>query len=111
LVPADRPLWSSKKDLCDFFIVSITFVYFFYVISHSICVWDDEKGDNERVEWSRGLPSSSEQVGNVNILGPLQNDPKITQGAYGVHYDRLVVLKRQWDPGNVFCANHNIKPN
>ncbi|WZO33422.1 BBE domain-containing protein [Microbacterium sp. LWS13-1.2] len=23
---------------------------------------------------------------------------------------RLAAIKRAWDPGNVFCRNHNVKP-
>ena len=23
---------------------------------------------------------------------------------------RLAAVKREWDPGNVFCRNHNVKP-
>ena len=30
--------------------------------------------------------------------------------AYGTNYDRLVALKRTWDPDNVFCRNRNIDP-
>ena len=23
---------------------------------------------------------------------------------------RLAAIKHEWDPGNVFCRNHNVKP-
>jgi FAD/FMN-containing dehydrogenase len=33
-----------------------------------------------------------------------------TTSAYGPNYDRLVALKKKYDPSNFFRMNHNIKP-
>jgi FAD/FMN-containing dehydrogenase len=30
--------------------------------------------------------------------------------AYGPNYDRLVEIKRRYDPDNTFRLNHNIEP-
>jgi hypothetical protein len=32
------------------------------------------------------------------------------RAAYGPNYDRLVELKRRYDPENAFRLNHNIDP-
>ena len=69
---------------------------------HSICVWDDESQDASRAEWSRGN-RFNDLGGNVNILGPGQ----IGAASYKDH-QRLVVLKKKWDPENLFNSNHNI---
>ena len=32
------------------------------------------------------------------------------RAAYGPNYDRLVQVKGEYDPGNLFRMNHNIQP-
>jgi FAD/FMN-containing dehydrogenase len=44
----------------------------------------------------------------VNYLG--EEGPDRVQAAYGGNYDRLVALKTQYDPTNLFRVNQNIPP-
>ena len=38
-----------------------------------------------------------------------EGDPRVRQ-AYGANYDRLLLLKSKYDPGNLFRLNSNIRP-
>jgi FAD/FMN-containing dehydrogenase len=39
------------------------------------------------------------------------DDYERVRQAYGPNYERLVELKRRYDPDNLFRLNHNIDPN
>jgi FAD/FMN-containing dehydrogenase len=45
----------------------------------------------------------------LNYLGDDQDGDPV-RAAYGQNYDRLLELKRRYDPENVFHHNHNIVP-
>jgi len=44
----------------------------------------------------------------VNTLSHDEQDR--VRAAYGTNYERLVGLKAQWDPDNLFSMNQNIDP-
>jgi FAD/FMN-containing dehydrogenase len=76
-------------------------------------LWDDPVDDEAHFAWGR---ESLAQLGRVAVTANYVND----LGAAGEHnlrdiyggarYDRLVALKRVWDPDNVFRLNQNITP-
>jgi FAD/FMN-containing dehydrogenase len=77
-------------------------------------VWTEEDPDGERhVAWARDFfdamqPHAGERV-YVNFLGE-EGGNRVRQ-AYGArNYERLVELKRAYDPTNFFRLNQNIEP-
>ena len=82
-----------------------------YSINVMSC-WMDAVQDEAGVQWGRET---------LDALGPYTADGVYSnfmgrEGAdraretYGDKYDRLVALKRQWDPDNAFRLNQNVRP-
>ena len=46
----------------------------------------------------------------LNFPGLLEEGEQQLRLSFGSHFDRLVEVKRQWDPDNLFRLNHNIPP-
>jgi FAD/FMN-containing dehydrogenase len=68
------------------------------------------------IEWARrcweDLQPFVERAVYVNALeDALEEGDKRVREAYGANYDKLVNLKRKYDPMNFFRHNSNIKPN
>jgi hypothetical protein len=45
----------------------------------------------------------------LNYFGT-DEDPDRVRAAHGKNYDRLLQVKRKYDPNNMFCYNQNLKP-
>ena len=75
-------------------------------------VWLEPVDTDANVAWTKdAFAALSEHFSGgrwLNYLGDDQDDA-ITS-AYGPNYDRLVEVKRRFDPDNVFHLNHNIVP-
>ena len=78
--------------------------------------WADPAEDVERIAWVKGFSAAMDRhamVGQyVNFLGHEETDARAKAlAAYGpAKYERLVAVKRTYDPGNLFRINHNISP-
>ncbi len=81
--------------------------------------WSDPAQDAERIAWTRSfhaaLQPSARKGEYVNFLGTdaSPTDPRqLGLTAYGPQkFERLVELKRRYDPANLLRLNHNIPPN
>jgi FAD/FMN-containing dehydrogenase len=75
-------------------------------------MWPDP-GDNEaNIKWVRDYYDAtaplSEEGGYVNFMAG--DDQERIKANYKGNYDRLVDVKRKYDPENLFRLNQNIKP-
>ena len=75
--------------------------------------WTDPADTEKNIAWTRETFSALRPhfgTGRwLNYLGDDQANDAI-RAAYGPNYDRLVEVKRKYDPDNVFHLNHNIVP-
>jgi FAD/FMN-containing dehydrogenase len=79
---------------------------------HAISVWEDPAEDEQHIAWNKKLgkdlePFSSESA-YLNFIGDEGSDR--VRHTFGAKYDRLVELKRTYDPQNLFRYNQNIAP-
>jgi FAD/FMN-containing dehydrogenase len=75
--------------------------------------WSDASQDQACIGWARDFfdrmaPHATGGV-YVNFM-PEDEAQRVSQGAYGVNYERLARLKAKYDPSNLFRRNQNIKP-
>jgi len=74
--------------------------------------WDEPVDDEKCITWARTFFRASAPYASagayVNFMTEEESDRVVT--AYGHNYARLVAIKQQFDPDNVFHWNQNIKP-
>jgi FAD/FMN-containing dehydrogenase len=80
-------------------------------------VWNDAADDSAQIAWVRdfwdAMQPHSRGGHYTNFLGAEEGAELAaqTRGSYPTGtWDRLVALKNEWDPDNVFRLNHNIPP-
>ena len=77
--------------------------------------WDDPADDAAGIDWVRETFAATEpyakpaQFLNFNIF-EVDDQVRRVRAGYGPNWDRLVAIKRRYDPSNVFRANNNIPP-
>jgi FAD/FMN-containing dehydrogenase len=74
--------------------------------------WLEPADDSKVVNWAREFFTAAAPyaAGSVYINFLTQDEGGRIREAYGQNYDRLVQVKRQYDPDNLFRFNHNIRP-
>ena len=74
--------------------------------------WDEAKDDQKCTGWAREFFKASAPFASagayVNFMTGEEGDR--VAAAYGANYDRLVQIKKRYDPDNIFHLNQNIKP-
>jgi FAD/FMN-containing dehydrogenase len=74
--------------------------------------WDDPADDEANIGWVRDYSDAvaphSQEGGYVNFMD--DDDDDRVKANYGANYERLVEVKRKYDPDNLFHVNQNIRP-
>ena len=75
-------------------------------------MWPDPAKNEDNIEWVRDYYDAtaphSEKGGYINFMA--EDDQDRIKANYRGNYDRLVEVKRKYDPDNLFHVNQNIKP-
>jgi FAD/FMN-containing dehydrogenase len=74
--------------------------------------WDNPADDSRCIEWARDFFDAATPFaqGSVYVNFLTEEESARVGAAYGPNYDRLVVVKTQYDPRNLFRHNQNIQP-
>jgi FAD/FMN-containing dehydrogenase len=75
-------------------------------------MWPDPADNQQNIRWVRdyyhATAPHSEVGGYINFMG--EDDQDRVRVNYGDNYERLLAVKRRYDPGNLFHLNQNVKP-
>jgi FAD/FMN-containing dehydrogenase len=75
-------------------------------------IWPDPADNDANVTWVRdyydAIAPLSEEGGYINFMSG--DDQERIKANYKGNYDRLVQVKREYDPDNLFHLNQNIRP-
>jgi FAD/FMN-containing dehydrogenase len=75
-------------------------------------MWPDPADNEKNTKWVKdyykALQPHSASGGYVNFMAG--DDQERVRDNYKGNYDRLVAIKKKYDPGNLFHMNQNIKP-
>jgi hypothetical protein len=75
-------------------------------------MWPDPAQNDANTKWVKDYAAAtaplSEEGGYINFMAA--DDQGRVRANYGRSYDRLVEVKRAYDPGNLFHLNQNIAP-
>lgn len=73
--------------------------------------WTDPERDDELIAWAREFHEALEPYAADGVyVNYIDQDEQRVREAYGDWYERLVKIKNEWDPDNLFRMNQNIEP-
>jgi FAD/FMN-containing dehydrogenase len=76
--------------------------------------WTDPAQNDEAIAWAREVWDAMEPYTTgavyLNFPGLGEEKDDLARAGYGENYDRLVALKTEYDPENLFRMNINIPP-
>ena len=74
--------------------------------------WQDHTATDLNIAWARQTFEALRpwMVGRRYVNNLSADDGRMVWEIWGINYERLVQIKRRYDPGNIFRLNHNIDP-
>jgi FAD/FMN-containing dehydrogenase len=76
--------------------------------------WTDPADTERNIAWTRAAWADMRRFGSgglyLNFAGFGEEKEALVRAGYGANYERLVDLKTEYDPGNLFRMNQNIRP-
>jgi hypothetical protein len=79
---------------------------------HILGTWEDASEDEKQIAWVRNTHLAVQpwaQKGTyLNYL--MDEGQQAVEDSFGAQYQRMVALKKKYDPTNFFRLNQNIKP-
>ena len=79
---------------------------------HCLAGWVAPTEDEAVMTWASAFHEAmaAHATGGVYVNLIAEDEDDRVPAAYGENYSRLLQLKRQWDPDNLFRTNYNIPP-
>ena len=76
--------------------------------------WQRPEDDEAALDWARAVFGQLQPFSTggqyLNFPGAYEDHDNAVRGTFGANLDRLVELKRRYDPSNLFRLNANIRP-
>jgi FAD/FMN-containing dehydrogenase len=74
--------------------------------------WADPDRDEELTTWAREFHEAMAPYATGGVYANYldRDEPDRVRAAYGENYERLVAVKTEWDPENLFRMNQNVEP-
>ena len=98
-VPAEATAFGSRKAP--------------YMLSFDT-TWTDPSETERNIAWTRSAWAAMARFGTggvyLNFAGFGEEKEALVRAGYGTNYERLEALKTEYDPGNLFRMNQNIRP-
>jgi FAD/FMN-containing dehydrogenase len=81
-----------------------------YVLN-AVTAWRDPEAAASHIAWARAVISAASEASTGRAYTNFLSDAGAARSAYGEEtYSRLVALKTEYDPYNMFARNQNIEP-
>jgi len=82
-------------------------------MAHPIAQWSEKSEDRKNIKWAKDFSAAMQPFATGGVYLNFEQEPgedHVRLGYTPEKWTRLVALKEEWDPQNVFRSNANIVP-